>query len=753
MRTKENYGWLDRFRLPAALFVITIHTSPLASFSSEADFFLTRILARTAVPFFFMVTGQFVAAPFIRQNRSKPTTGKTKRQELHRLWRYLRKILLLYTAAILLYLPIGIYAGHYQEMTFGTALRMLFFDGTFYHLWYFPACLLGVGLVYLLSRFLKLQGILAVSAVLYAIGLLGDSYYGLVQQLPALEAVYGVLFRFSSYTRNGLFFAPLFLALGAWCKTMAGDDTITRAPGEKSGHRRNSLSINLGGLLLSFLLMTAEAFTLRHFSWQRHDSMYLMLVPVMIFLYRTLLGLSAVSGKSNRPFRSASLWIYLLHPAFIVVVRAAAKLLHLTPLLVDNSLLHFLAVTALSVCAGFCMAFVQAKFVAASAAKTGAHHRPHSPASTPCGRAWIELDRGALARNTAYLTSILPEGCRLMPAVKANAYGHGAALIAGELNRLGVDSFCVACLSEGISLRNSGVKGEILILGYTAPKDFPQLVRYRLTQTVIDFEYAEKLAASGLKLHVHIGIDTGMHRLGIRCENIEEILSVFEMKNLKPDGMLTHLCVCDSPSPENRAFTESQIQAFYSVVEILQAQGISCPKLHLQSSYGLLNYPDLNADYVRAGIALYGVPSAVKDTDFFRENLTPVLSLKARVASVRTLYAGDSAGYGLAFTAEEDMQIAVLSIGYADGLPRELSCGRGYVLLHGCQAPIIGRICMDQTLVDISGIPDVSAGDTAVLIGTSGEAEITAQQLASQCGTITNELLSRLGERLERIFI
>ena len=148
---------------------------------------------------------------------------------------------------------------------------------------------------------------------------------------------------------------------------------------------------------------------------------------------------------------------------------------------------------------------------------------------------------------------------------------------------------------------------------------------------------------------------------------------------------------------------------------------------------------------------LHGLWGSEENADFFGNHLTPVLSLKTRVASVRTLCTGESAGYGLAFTAEKDMRIAVLSIGYADGLPRELSCGRGYVLLHGCKAPIIGRICMDQTLVDISSIAQVSAGDIAVLIGISGEAKITAVQLAAQCGTITNELLSRLGERLERI--
>lgn len=778
MHTKDNYRWLDSFRLTAALLVIAIHTSPLSSFSPEGDFFLTRVLARIAVPFFFMVTGQFVAGKFIPVSNQAYTghlTDENAEQAGRRFLRYIRKILLLYTAAIILYLPIGIYAGHYQELTLLSVLKMLLFDGTFYHLWYFPACLLGILLVYLMSRFLKLRDMLIVSTILYMIGLSGDSYFGLIQKLPGLNTIYEFLFQICSYTRNGLFFAPLFLTLGAWCAR---------------GCRRG-IAAHLIMLILSFLMMTVEAFTLRHFSWQRHDSMYIMLVLVMISLYRVLLCLPTASGKAGKRFRSASLWIYMLHPAFIIVVRGAAKVLHLTSLLVDNSLIHYFAVSALSVAAGFGVTFLAEAIrviydkIYDKICKQSLSQSASIP--SPCGRAWIELDKKALVRNVEYLRSLMPDGCRLMPAVKANAYGHGAVWTATELNRLGVDAFCVACISEGIVLRKAKVKGEILILGYTAPEDFGLLAHYRLTQTVIDYKYAEELANAGAMLHVHIGIDTGMHRLGIRCEDIENILAVFEMKNLIIDGMFTHLCACDSPLPENKAFTISQIRAFYRVAEILEEQGIPCPRLHLQSSYGLLNYPDLSADYVRAGIALYGVPSSVENTefhglssfsentdahelpgssgdtvlyelsgiteskDFFGNHLAPVLSLKTRVASVRALYAGDSAGYELAFTAEKDMRIAVLSIGYADGLPRELSCGKGYVLLHGCKAPIIGRICMDQTLVDISDIPQVSAGDIAVLIGISGEAEITAVQLAAQCGTITNELLSRLGERLERI--
>ena len=342
MRTKPNYGWLDRFRIIAALAVIAIHTSPLATFHEGADFFLTRVLARIAVPFFFMVTGHFVVAGFLPSGKAAPST-----KSMVRFRKFLAKTSMLYLFCIILYLPVGIYAGHYEDMSVGTLLRMLFFDGTFYHLWYFPACIMGVALVYLLSRFLSLGAMTAVSAVLYAIGLLGDSYYGLVEKVPALEAFYGFLFQISSYTRNGLFLAPLFLVLGAW---MAG------AAQGQDGRELSEKRLFLCSLsVLSFALMTGEAFLLRHFELQRHDSMYLLLVPVMFFLYRFLL---CIPAKSDGAFRTVSTWIYVLHPAFIVVVRGIAKPLGLTGLLVDNSLVHYLAVSLLSVGASFAMTWL-----------------------------------------------------------------------------------------------------------------------------------------------------------------------------------------------------------------------------------------------------------------------------------------------------------------------------------------------------------------------------------------------------------
>ena len=371
------------------------------------------------------------------------------------------------------------------------------------------------------------------------------------------------------------------------------------------------------------------------------------------------------------------------------------------------------------------------------------------------GRAWIELDKSALLQNVRTLRGLLPKGCELMPAVKANAYGHGAVLIAGELQKAGVSSFCVASAAEAVELRKAGITGEILILGYTHPLQFPLLRHFHLTQTVLDYHYAELLNRSGKKIDVHIKIDTGMHRLGERCEHIDHLKKIFFCENLRITGAYTHLCTSDKSSPRDEAFVSIQTQAFYDTIEKLREQGCICPKIHLLASYGLVNYPEIGGQYARIGIALYGMLSTREDTEecIRRTGLRPVLSLKARIVSVKDVFAEESAGYGLQFTAKRDVKIAVASVGYADGLPRSLSCGAGEVLIRGRRAPVIGRVCMDQTLIDVTEIPDTEAGDVAVFIGKSGEEEITACDLAEKSGTISNEILSRLGTRPERIVV
>ena len=290
-------------------------------------------------------------------------------------------------------------------------------------------------------------------------------------------------------------------------------------------------------------------------------------------------------------------------------------------------------------------------------------------------------------------------------------------------------------------------------MGYTHPECFPLLIKYNLVQTVVNYHYAELLNAYGKPVKVHIKIDTGMHRLGERAEHIEEIARMFQMKNLIIEGAFTHLCADESISPKDRTFTEAQGKAFYQVISVLKEQGYSCPKVHLLASYGLINYPELSGDYARIGIALYGVLSNRSDIQKCKIPLLPVLSIKVRIAAIKDLLCGEGVGYGLSYTATENRKIAILPIGYADGIPRALSCGNGNVLINGSIAPIIGRICMDQTIIDVTDIPTVKEGDIAIIIGKSGNAEITAYDIAEQTGTITNEILSRLGSRLDRFII
>lgn len=377
--------------------------------------------------------------------------------------------------------------------------------------------------------------------------------------------------------------------------------------------------------------------------------------------------------------------------------------------------------------------------------------------ATNTSRAWVELNLQALRQNVLFLQSRLPKDCQLMPAIKAEAYGHGAFIMAEQLHQMGIRSFCVACADEAIALRRQNIQDEILILGYTHPEQFPALHQYRLLQTVVDEAYAEELEQygriHGITFPVHLAVDTGMHRLGESSENPSAILRIFSKKHLKIEGLFTHLSADDSLSPDACAFTEMQMRNFNHIINQIKKQGLALPKIHSLASYGILNYPQFGGDYARAGIALYGVLSTLEDSLHWQNQLSPVLSLKARIASIRPLHCGECAGYGLDYKAPRDMQIAALTIGYADGLPRSLSNGIGSVLVNGYPAPIVGRICMDQTMIDVSSIPEnkLAAGDIAVIIGTSGSVSIRAEELAEQSGSITNEILSRLGSRLPRL--
>lgn len=367
-------------------------------------------------------------------------------------------------------------------------------------------------------------------------------------------------------------------------------------------------------------------------------------------------------------------------------------------------------------------------------------------------RAWIEVNADNLRHNAETLKKAMQPGCELMAVVKAEGYGHGAVMSAKCLNEAGVTAFAVACIDEGIALRKSGVRGEILILGYTGVSRAAQLKQYDLMQTVIGLDYAKALNHQGIAVKVHIKIDTGMHRLGIPAGESAAVLQVFRMENLKVCGIFTHFGCSDSRRPDDIAFTERQIAGFYALIAALKESGVTIPKLHMQSSYGLCNYPDLACDYVRAGIALYGVLSSPGDDTRLKPDLRPALSLKSRVALIRTVKKGESVGYGKCFTAERDSRIAILPIGYGDGFPRSLSCGRGGVLINQRRCPIVGRVCMDSMTVDITDAGDVAVGNIAVLIGTQGEAVLPAPVVAEDADSISNELLCRMGTRLPVIF-
>lgn len=714
MEQKQRFGGLDRFKFIAAFLVVAIHTSPLSSFSANADFLLTRVLARTAVPFFLMVTGYFLLPQYLFE----------KSMDRRPLLRFLKKTVLLYGIAILLYLPVNIYAGHFQGAGIGELIRKVLFDGTFYHLWYLPAVLLGVPLVCWAGSRLPFRILGGSCLLLYLIGLFGDSYYGFIANSP-IASFYDVLFH--------VFF--LYSEWAVLCSHFSCNGNQTKSDsleGEKGPFDSRCQRFSF----FSLFLMVLEGLFLHKLGVQRHDSMYFLLIPSMFFLFQLALAWDKPSAKT---LRTMSMWIYLFHPFWIVAVRGFAKVIHLETILVDNSLIHYLAVCMLSVLS----AVVLVRLLPAEKRRD----------SSPQARAWIELSKQQLYQNVDALSQLLPPGCQLMPAVKANAYGHGAVLIAKALQEKGIRAFCVASVTEGVELRKNGITGTILILGYTHPDSFPLLWKYRLTQTVVDYPYAQSLNACRKKVQVHLKIDTGMHRLGIRSDHIEEISRMFQMDNLLVDGIYTHLCVSDSMTAADREFTYQQANAFYTLLEKLSERGISCPNIHLSASYGLIHYPEFPSNYARIGIALYGMLSSRQDEENCSIPLFPVLSVKARVSSVRDLYKGEGAGYGLRYVAKENRQIAVLSIGYADGIPRSLSNGHGRVLINGQFAPIIGNICMDQMLVDVTDIKEVKQGDIAVLIGKSGDLEITAYDLAEQTESITNEILSRLGARLERILI
>lgn len=370
---------------------------------------------------------------------------------------------------------------------------------------------------------------------------------------------------------------------------------------------------------------------------------------------------------------------------------------------------------------------------------------------TACGRPTrIEVDLAALRHNARVLMGELPKGCRLMAVVKANAYGLGAPRVAKTLRKVGVRHFAVATLEEGVVLRRAGIRGQILILGYTDPARAGSLWRNRLTQTLIDEHYATALDARGYPIRVHLKIDTGMHRIGVDARDSDAIARIFRCRHLKIEGAFTHLCVADEDTVSAMAFTETQLELFRDVSRQLEKSGQS-PTLHAKNSAGILNYPDpMPEQLARAGIALYGAYDAAGSLR--HPDLCPTFSYRSAVVLLRRIAAGESVGYGRAWIAPRDSTVAVVPMGYADGIPRDYGERGGQVLIRGKRCPVIGRVCMDQLVVDVSALPQVKVGDTVTWIGADGGDRITVEEVARVCCTVSYEVLARMTARPERIY-
>lgn len=359
------------------------------------------------------------------------------------------------------------------------------------------------------------------------------------------------------------------------------------------------------------------------------------------------------------------------------------------------------------------------------------------------------IDLAALAHNLAIVRRHLPSPCEILAVVKANAYGHGAAAISKRLIQLGVPRLGVATIQEGIVLREAGLRAPILVMGALLPNQLPDLLAAELTPVVHEREIADRLATLARSrpepYPVHIKVDTGMGRLGLAPDQVLPLLQSSSFKGpLKAEGLMTHLADADSQDPD---YTNMQIVRFRSVVSQAEAAGLSIPLLHVANSAAILCYPSAHFSMVRPGLMLYGYQSSPASP----AELKPILTLSTKVVQVRNLPQGESVSYGRSHRTSRPSRIAILPIGYADGYNRLLS-NRGQVLIKGRRAGIVGRVCMDMTLADVTDIPDVMTGDEAILIGRQGDAQISAADIAAWLETIPYEVLCTIGPRVPRVY-
>lgn len=377
---------------------------------------------------------------------------------------------------------------------------------------------------------------------------------------------------------------------------------------------------------------------------------------------------------------------------------------------------------------------------------------------TPYTRAWCEIDYNAIAHNVKEVEKLVGD-TKIMGIVKANAYGLGAVQCAEALQAAGVRFFGVSSLDEAIELRSGGIHDEILILGYTPPKNFDQLVAYHLIQSLVSLDYAKKLDAfakeHNTKVRVHAKLDTGMNRTGIvyqpdhQC--FEELKEAYTLPNLCVEGIFSHFPVSDDLGEESRQFTQKQIELFDEAINRLKNEGIDPGVRHIQNSYGILNYKDLGYEYCRPGLLYMGVTSDDAIEIESEPDFIPILSIYANVSLVKWLKPGESVSYGRHFIAQKDTKIATVSIGYADGLPRLLSNCGVQVLVNGQLCELVGNICMDQCMIDVSDVENVKEGDVVCFVGEENGHRLTIDRVSRLAKTINNETLTRITARMPRL--
>lgn len=374
-------------------------------------------------------------------------------------------------------------------------------------------------------------------------------------------------------------------------------------------------------------------------------------------------------------------------------------------------------------------------------------------------RTWAEINLDAISHNFQVIRAQLKPGTMTCCVIKADAYGHGAEVLAKEYEGLGADWFAVSNLEEAMQLRAVGIKLPILILGYTPPDFAAKLSELDIAQAVLSPEYAAKLSAeavkAGVTVRAHVKLDTGMSRIGFLyqnqsrdCRSVGEVERVCRMPGLNCEGIFTHFAVADEGN-DGRAYTMMQYDNFMRAISLLQQRGVTFQIRHCANSAAIFDYPEMQLDMVRPGIILYGLmPSSRMKKPI---DLIPAMELKSIVSLVKTVEAQTCVSYGRRFVTKRRTKIATVPIGYADGYPRHLYL-RGSMLVRGCKAKIIGRVCMDQLMLNVTSIPEVQEGDVVTAFGRDGQSIITADELAAHNHTINYELVCMISKRVPRIY-